>query len=153
LSGGEPLLHPDFREIVREAKYLDYKVVLLTNGQRTSGISIRDEFDEVVVSVINNESFLSARWYALGESRTSLHIVSVAGEESRIVDAITFAYEQNIPIHVLALQKQGRGKNCQPSKLFTWTGMVGCNAVNKITINVKGEQFTCSAFKNRRCDL
>jgi hypothetical protein len=70
-----------------------------------------------------------------------------------VYEGVRFAYENQMPIHILALQKQGRGKNLEPSRLITWTGMDGCTKNEKITINVHGDMFTCSAFKNRECDL
>jgi len=154
LSGGEPTLHPDIRDILWEARYLGYKVVLLTNGQRTLGLSMRDYVDEFVVSVVGPGSLLSALWYQKDGRIVSLHVVSVLGNEKRIVDAIVFASKHQIPIHVLALQRQGRGENCEPLELITWTGMRGCTENNKITVTASGKVVTCSALKyGGKCSL
>ena len=53
-SGGEPLLHPDFEEIVRMAKAYDFSVTVLSNGTQWTGSRIafaKENIDEVQISV------------------------------------------------------------------------------------------------------
>lgn len=153
LSGGEPLLHPDIRAILYEAKhFLKYHVVLMTNGQEMLDLAARDQVDEFVVHMVNGKSFATTRWYSYNGRSVSMHVVAIEGNEANLVEAINFANVMGIPLHVLALQKQGRGVNCEPSKLITWSGEKGCSEKRKVTVLASGAIVTCSAMK-RKCDI
>lgn len=152
-SGGEPLLHPQLREFLVEAKeFMGYRVLLLTNGQDALGVTARDLVDEFVVHLVNDASFRTAIWYQDDHREVSLHVVAVEGNEVNVLGALNFAYGRKIPLHVLALQKQGRGIDCQPSKLITWSGEKGCSERRKVTVLANGAAVTCSAMK-RKCDI
>jgi organic radical activating enzyme len=74
LSGGEPLLHPHIREIIDEARYLKYRTILLTNGQQSLGVTMRDKVDEFIVSYVNGTSLATAKWYKQDGRKVSLHV-------------------------------------------------------------------------------
>ncbi len=158
ISGGEPTLHPDLDVIIRLAKEMLYRVVLLTNGLYLPTRYLEkgyNDIDEFVVHLADKRSFYAAEEYLNYKKNVSLHIVAVKGNEASIRNAIGFAIASHIPLRVLALQKQGRGVNCEPSDLITWRGMSRCQANNKITVAMDGTTTTCSALKYRRkkCDL
>lgn len=153
LSGGEPTLHPDLSSILIEAhRLLGYHVVLFTNGQAFLPPSISGHVDEFVVHLVNSESYWTALAYKHSGRNVSLHVVAVEGMERDIQYGIQFALNSEIPIHILALQKQGRGKDCEPSKLITWSGEKGCSEKRKVTVLSDGAVVTCSAMK-RKCDI
>jgi len=147
ISGGEPTLHPDLGSILSEARNLGYRVVLMTNGQydiiRDSG-----QIDEIIVSVLNFSSIQAANMYLSDSHKVSLHVVNAKGNEQRVHDAILFSIRTNTPVHILKLQKQGRGINCEDSKLVSWTGENRCAKDDKITVSWEGKEFSCSALRN-----
>jgi organic radical activating enzyme len=154
LSGGEPLQYPYLKDILVEAKrYLGYRVVLLTNGQYLLPFPLRRYVDEIVVHLVNSLSFSSAREWKKDKRNVSVQVVNVLGREAFVLQGLQFALEIGVPFRVLALQKQGRGIKSEPSKLITWTGIRGCNLGRKVTVGVEGKVTTCSAFKNRPCDI
>ena len=56
LTGGEPLLHPDLRKIVRTVKDLDLSLTCSTNGDLVPlWLDVLKEFDQVRLSVYNLE--------------------------------------------------------------------------------------------------
>jgi MoaA/NifB/PqqE/SkfB family radical SAM enzyme len=152
ISGGEPLLHPDLDRILWEARYHKFHVVLLTNGQEALPYSERDKVDEFVVHMANTVSFATVGRYKKEGRNVSMHVVAVEGNEAIILDALHVVLEQQIPLRILKLQKQGRGESCEPSKLITFTGDLGCREHEKITITHDDKLVTCSALKGATCE-
>lgn len=156
LSGGEPTLHYAFREVLAQARTRFRKIVLLTSGNFTVDIRypIKWEVNEYVVHVCNSESLLYiANLRDSLEKNVSMQIVMVKGNEYMIGKAISYAMLWNIPIRLLYLQKQGRGINCEPLNLLSWTGDKGCREDNKVTVTHDNKVVSCSALKYKEeCD-
>lgn len=138
ISGGEPTLHPGLSDILRAAKEFKYQVVVMTNGQSTISQATCDLVDEFIVQMYNHLSYDAVDYYRLFSPKVSMHVVAVEGFTGRVGDAVHFSLLWDVPLRVLALQKQGRGVNCQPSKLITWSGSDRCQANNKITVAADG---------------
>lgn len=153
-SGGEPTLHPDLYSLILYAKGLDYKTILLTNGYSIpQDIWDSPYVDEYWIDVVGKESLLKTLYlHALGKT-VVMEIVMVEGNEEWIRETMKFSLTHNIPVRLLTLQKQGRGVNCKPLNLITWTGDKGCNKDNKITITHDGKIVSCSALKYGKCSL
>ncbi len=75
------------------------------------------------------------------------------GNETNVRNTIQIGIDHEIPVRLLTLQKQGRGVNCRPLNLISWTGDKGCDKEKKITITHDGRIVTCSALKYGECSL
>lgn len=150
LSGGEPVLHKDFKRILEKARVKFKEVVLLTSGNFEFDIRYPGwwEVDKYYVHVCNYKSLLyvAALRDAL-EKNINMQVVMVKGNEYIVGKAISYSMHWNIPIRLLYLQKQGRGINCESLELISWTCDKGCNKDEKITVTHDGKVVTCSALK------
>jgi organic radical activating enzyme len=161
LSGGEPTLHSRFDEIVSfiRRERPNCKLILLTNGLNIVREKFRDYFDEVIIHWIPNRNSIfeiNILYYKKMFKKVSLHVVNYFPFPylEKLIEALTFAKKYNIPIRILALQKQGRAKNDKGESLFSFTGDKGCNKNNKMTITPSGKKVSCTALKEKsECNL
>lgn len=149
-SGGEPLLHPDIMIFLKHADKLGYRIALMTNGLMMFESAYIDEY-------IVHATCMQALEYAVylkGLGRgVSMHVVAAEKNEPMIAIAIPLCMEHKIPIRILKLQHQGRGRNWKSSELVTFTGDTGCSEYDKITVTHDGRHITCSALKEGRCTI
>jgi len=150
-SGGEPTLHPGLPDFLFYAKRLEYQVVLLTNGLEMN--RALEGVDEYWINLVNEKSLLEALVLKHMGRFVGLHVVLAKGNEEWIRRGLNTSFLYSIPVRLLVLQKQGRGANCKPLDLISWTGDKGCNLENKITITPTGKVVTCSALKYGKCSL
>lgn len=150
-SGGEPTLHPEIGGFLWYARVrLGYKTILLTNGIECF---VHDQVDEYWINVVNSGSIIRVLTLKSFGKNIEMQAVLVEGNELNIRNAIQVGIDHGIPVRLLVLQKQGRGVNCKPLNLLSWTGDSGCNKENKITITPDGKVTTCSALKYKdNCD-
>jgi len=156
ISGGEPTLHPDLSLIVRRAKELKYRVVLLTTGVTLYNRKelFFPQVDQYWINVVNSQSIQGAiTLKSFFGAEVGMHIVMVKGNEDWLESTIRIGLRTEIPVRLLVLQRQGRGLNCKPLDLISWTGDRGCLVENKITIAHDGKVVTCSALKYGECSL
>jgi len=154
LSGGEPTQHPKFAEIYKYAEELEYSIVLLTHGFKDFSLFALGPYD-IVVDVVNDYSLEFAHIVdkMSPHVKVSLHVVAASGNEKNILKAVEFAITEGIPLHILKLQRQGRGQFCERSRLITWTGINGCDRKMKITVAHDGTVSSCTALKYKSyCD-
>lgn len=157
-SGGEPTLHPDLFILMKYAKKLNYKTVLLTNGLKPvlPNYAYTDEYWIHIVSESSLQTAFRLQGFkpvTLDFKPVTMEVVLVEGNEKWIREALHAGFMSSIPVRLLILQKQGRGVNCKPLNLITWTGNKGCNKNNKVTITHDGKIVTCSALKYGECSL
>lgn len=157
-SGGEPTLAPSLGRFLSYAKYIGYKTVLMTNGlyiPHDLYPQIDKFVDEYVINIVNFQSCLVVlELKKLGKTSVSMHVVMVEGNEKRIKEAMELSLDNSIPLRLLILQKQGRGLDCKPLDLITWTGDKGCSKLGKITVTHDGVITSCSALKYKsECPL
>jgi len=158
VSGGEPTLHPDLEVIIKRAKDLSYKVVLLTNGTNIYNESklLFPQVDEYWIGLAPLAHSIQRAVELRTFFKVEVGMQIVLEEYSKVLlpDAVKFGLLFDIPLRLLALQKQGRGVNCEPLDLISWTGDKGCQKENKITITHDGKVITCSALKYKEeCDV
>ena len=154
LSGGEPTLHPSWRDVALRAKELGYRVVLLSNGQarERTACPFVDEYIIHITATGNDE--YTARWLRRVGLPVSLHAVLVDNTLGLGL-ALRMMAEDRFPLRLLALQRQGRGASTVsiPYPLLSWSGSHGCNKAKKVTIAHDGTRATCSALKYGECSL
>lgn len=148
-SGGEPTLHPKLTQFCSLAKELGYYVVLLTNGNQEH-VPVVDKY---VIGVANMRSLLAVRWLRANDHDVCMEVVLVEGNGKLIREAVSLGLLLNVSLRLLVLQKQGRGKDCRPSELISWTGDKGCRRDEKISVLHDGRVITCSALKEGECAL
>lgn len=159
ISGGEPTSHSKLLTILKHAKELHYRVVLLTNGLGVERVVCTDLVDEYVVNVVDEHSLRAVSMLRYLSKNVSLHAVLAEGNKKWILEAVKYSFENDIPLRFLALQEQGRAKlntlTCnKPLDLLSWTGDKGCNKDGKITVTWDGVVTTCSALKYKdTCNL
>jgi len=159
ISGGEPTSHSKLLTILKHAKELHYRVVLLTNGYGIKKVISSDLVDEYVVNVVDEHSLEAVDVLKYLGKNVSLHAVLADGNKKWILAAIRCSFEEEIPLRLLALQEQGKARlntlTCnKPLDLLSWTGDKGCNKDGKITVTWDGIVATCSALKYKdKCNL
>lgn len=148
-SGGEPTLHPELGGFLWYAKErLGYRTILLTNGVKHF---IHDCIDEYWINIVSGISVVRVLTLISFSKTVSMHAVLVKGNETNVKNAMQIGLDHEIPVRLLVLQKQGRGANCEPLDLISWTGDKGCDKDNKITVTHDGKVVTCSALKYGEC--
>jgi radical SAM protein with 4Fe4S-binding SPASM domain len=92
LTGGEPMLHPNFKEFLREAKRMDFAVTVLSN------LTLLD--DETLQ--IMKEGSLTSVQVSLYSMDPSHHdaITQLPGSHKKTVEAILKLVENNIPVQI-----------------------------------------------------
>lgn len=152
LSGGEPTLHPDIVEIAKASKDLGYYLILMTCGYDNTD-RLLPYVDEYILHTIYTPEYW-IRFYLEKSKKLSLQSVLAKGNEDSVLESIRLSFKHKIPLRLLALQKQGRGVDCEPLGLVSWTGDKGCHKEDKITVTHGGKVVTCSALKYKdECDL
>jgi len=174
-SGGEPTLHPDLGQLIDYASGLNYRIVLLTNGQQRSSTPASDrikspnrlafmhpKINQYWVDIVNQRSIDATEylrgnlWESSPRTVLGMHVVLAEGNRTNVWRAVRYAMRPTIfpvKLRLLVLQQQGRGADCQPIDWLTWTGDHGCQAKGKITVTPEGEVSSCSALKYGRCTL
>lgn len=92
LSGGEPLLHPDFPEILRKARELDFSINVLTNLTRLND-EILQAFKECNVSMVQTSL------YSLVPEEHD-HITKLPGSQKKTLTAIERLIAANVPVQI-----------------------------------------------------
>lgn len=155
LSGGEPVLHPDIWQIVDFAKQIGYVTILMTNGHHyMRNPKIRDAYgllDKTVVNAMSEESLRAVRWMKQQGLPVQLEVVLVNGNELLLSMAVSTSIYCGIPLRMLALQKQGRGVDCEPIDTITMNCSGGCVRDSKVMIDHQGVLSPCSALKYQDC--
>jgi len=149
-SGGEPTLYPELLECIMLAKQMDYEVVLLTNGlikYYNSGID-RYEIQW------HKEAINTIEWLKnIMKCNVIVNVVNVV--ESNIVDCIDYCSQNDIPIHIMKLQKTGRAMKSVLHEIdISITGDKGCSRNNKLLFIPSGHKLKCTADKfNNICKV
>lgn len=149
-SGGEPTMHPDLVYLCSVAKHLGYYVVLLTNGNK---LCTPGAVDKYIIGIANGKSLKAAEELKALACNVRMEVVLVKGNEHLIYKAVQTSLFLGIPLRLLVLQKQGRGRDCKPLNLISWTGDKGCSRNEKISVLHDGRVITCSALKEGECVL
>lgn len=149
ISGGEPTLHPKINKILMFAKTVcNYRVVLLTNGQKACA---SEHVDEYYISFLGEASLNTA--LELKAMRKPVVLTTVLGV-GRETETIAVATAHDFPVHLYRLQLQGRAVKHDSLADITLTGERGCNRNNKKTIQVDGTVIGCSGEKyGHQCDV
>lgn len=88
ITGGEPTLHPDLEEFIREIRELDYKVKLDTNGYRPE--VLRHLISEGIIDYVAMDIKSSKGLYEKASGKPGLDV-------SKIEESIDFLMGGNIP--------------------------------------------------------
>lgn len=131
------------------AKQLDYNVILLTNGvikYLNAGIS-RYEVQW------HNEAIDTILYLKQMNLDVSINVVNV--KESHIDECLHFCIINDIPMHIMKLQKIGRALKSDLHEIdISITGDKGCNKLYKLLYNPFGENINCAADKfNNICKV
>ena len=154
-SGGEPTLHPRLPFFLKYADELGYEIVLMTNGLHMMNLfgKICNYVDEYIISVVNGHSIVEVLALRAAKQKVSMQAVLVEENEEWVRRSLDTSILYDIPVRLLVLQKQGRGVDCKPLDLISWTGNRGCNKDGKVTITCEGKVVSCSALKYGECSL
>lgn len=93
ITGGEPLLNPEWRDIVSAAEKLDFLISFFSNG------SLLKEADADFLATVKNLNGVQFSLYALDE-RTHDAITGVSGSCAGTKNAISLLRERQIPLFV-----------------------------------------------------
>ena len=120
LSGGEPLLHPQFCEFLRKAKEYDFSINILSNLTLIN--------DEIIAEMKANR--LSSVQVSLYSMKSKIHdsITQVHGSFDKTLSAILALIENDIPLQISCpIMKQNR--DCYVDVL-NWAHEHKCRAVS-----------------------
>ena len=93
ITGGEPLLNPEWKEIVRNANDLEFRISFFTNG------SLFKASDAEFLASVKNLKEVQISLYALDESVHDT-ITGLSGSCKRTKNAIQMLREHNVPIFI-----------------------------------------------------
>ncbi|MDD3803533.1 MAG: radical SAM protein [bacterium] len=92
LSGGEPLLHPNIKEIIEHCRKNDFVINILTNATLITD-------DLIKIFKKNNLDFVQVSVYSMGEEEHD-SITQVKGSFKKTVENIGKMIENDIPIQI-----------------------------------------------------
>lgn len=125
LSGGEPMLHPKFREFLRKTKEYDFSITILSN------LTLLD--DEIISEIKANRLF-SGIQVSLYSMKSEIHdaITQMKGSFEKTMDAILRLTENNIPLQI-SCPAMRQNKNCLADVLI-WARNHNVRVVSDYTI-------------------
>jgi len=120
LSGGEPMLHPQFCEFLRKTKEYDFSINILSNLTLLN--------DEIIAEMKANR--LSSVQVSLYSMDSQIHdsITQIPGSHSKTLAAILTLIKNDIPLQI-SCPTMKQNKNCYVDVL-KWANKHKCRAVS-----------------------
>ena len=135
LSGGEPMLHPHFKDFLRAAKQYDFYVNILSN------LTLLDD-ETIAIMKEGNVSSVQVSLYSMNPEHHDA-ITTVKGSHAKTVASILKLIENDLPLHVSCPTMKGNKddfldvmKWCHEHKIRSQTDYIMMAEFNHETSNL-----------------